>query len=79
MSNERCMAKVIYGAKLFLFRHHFNFTPVEIENVEFFCIYDCVVYVKPRLLTCFPNEATLCDLNFIQNNNVFKEFSKVEC
>lgn len=75
MSRARWMSKIIYGAKLFLFADQFSLTPDEIENLELFCVFTCLVYIKPWLTTCFPTEAATNDLNFIQNANMFKDLA----
>lgn len=75
MSRARWMSKIIYGAKLFLFHDQFSLTSDEVDDLEMFCVYTSLVYIKPWLSTCFPCEAAITDLTFIQNTKIFNEIA----
>lgn len=70
----RWMAKVIYAFKIFVFREQFKLTTKELNNLEQFCLFASIIYVKAWLSSPIPSDAAINDLNFFKN---IKHYIKV--
>lgn len=76
MSKARWMSRLIYALKLYLFQSQFDLSEEEIDNLETFCVFGSVFYIKNWIRTPFLREAGNDDLAFYNNMHFFKKFHK---
>lgn len=76
MSKPRWMSRLIYAFKLYLFQSQFNLSAEEVDNLETFCIFGAIFYIRNWIRTPFLREAGNDDLSFYKNMHFFKKFHK---
>lgn len=74
LSKARWMCKILYAFKQYLLQKHLNLPSDYIKQLNIFCIFVTLFYLKPWLRAGFPSEAALLDLEFVQN---LKHFEKM--
>lgn len=75
LSKARWMCRILYAMKELLFEQELNHDPDYLKQLNIFCIFVILFYLKPWLRAGFPAEAALLDLEFVQN---LKHFEKID-
>lgn len=74
--HARCMAKVIYALKIFMFLSKFKMSKADIPRLRDFCIFIVLVYVKAWTLCSLPLAAPKQDLSLIKSMVEYEQIDK---
>lgn len=74
--NARWMAKVIYCFKIYIFRKQLELSESEISNLEQFCLFAALIYVKPWIECPLASDAPVNDLCFFKQIHSYSTLNK---
>lgn len=74
--HARWMAKLIYCLKIYIFKNQFKLSKKEEEGLIKFNTFSCLVYMESWFSCPISTDATINDLNLIENLYKFKEINK---
>lgn len=75
------MAHIIYGLKMYLFRRQVELSKTELQNLQDFCLFACLIYTKVWIKCCIPSNAAHNDLEFMKELHRYGNINKAisEC